>query len=66
MSAIFIMLACSILVAGAFLIAFIWSVTSGQYEDDHTPSIRILFDDENVQQKVTDTSNKQKPTSNAN
>jgi cbb3-type cytochrome oxidase maturation protein len=31
-------------VAGSFLIAFLWSVRNGQYEDDYTPSIRILFD----------------------
>lgn len=36
----------SLLVAVGFLIAFIWSVRSGQYDDDYTPSVRILFDDE--------------------
>lgn len=45
MSAIFVLIGFSILVAGGFLIAFIWSVKSGQYEDDYTPSVRILFDD---------------------
>jgi cbb3-type cytochrome oxidase maturation protein len=35
----------SILVAGGFLVAFIWSVRSGQYDDDYTPSVRMLFDD---------------------
>jgi cbb3-type cytochrome oxidase maturation protein len=25
--------------------AFIWSVSKGQYEDDTSPAIRILFDD---------------------
>jgi cbb3-type cytochrome oxidase maturation protein len=36
----------SILVAGGFLTAFLWSVNKGQFDDDYTPSIRILFDDE--------------------
>lgn len=45
MSAIFILIGFSILVASGFLIAFIWSVKSGQYEDDYTPSVRILFED---------------------
>ena len=27
-----------------FLIAFLWSVSSGQYEDTEGPPIRILFD----------------------
>jgi len=29
-----------------FLAMFIWAVKSGQYEDTYTPSIRILFDEE--------------------
>lgn len=36
----------SLLVALGFLAAFWWAVRSGQYEDDYTPSVRILFDDE--------------------
>lgn len=27
------------------MVAFIWSVKSGQYDDTYTPSVRILFDD---------------------
>jgi len=34
------------MVAGGFLAAFIWSVKSGQYDDDYTPSVRMLFDDQ--------------------
>ncbi|MEZ4904904.1 MAG: cbb3-type cytochrome oxidase assembly protein CcoS [Spirosomataceae bacterium] len=45
MSAIIILLCLSLLVAGGFLLAFIWSVKQGQYDDDYTPSVRILFDD---------------------
>ena len=36
----------SILVAGSFLAAFLWSVKNGQFDDDYTPSVRMLFDDE--------------------
>lgn len=36
----------SLIIAGSFLIAFIWAVKSGQYEDDYSPAVRILFDDE--------------------
>lgn len=32
-------------VAIGFLMAFIWSVRAGQYDDDYTPSVRMLFDD---------------------
>ncbi|MDX1686014.1 MAG: cbb3-type cytochrome oxidase assembly protein CcoS [Saprospiraceae bacterium] len=28
-----------------FLAAFFWAVKSGQYEDDYSPSVRILQDD---------------------
>jgi cbb3-type cytochrome oxidase maturation protein len=45
LSALFILIGISILVAGSFLIAFLWSVRSGQYDDDYTPSVRMLFDD---------------------
>jgi cbb3-type cytochrome oxidase maturation protein len=46
MSVLIILIIVSVLVAGGFLIAFLWSVNSGQMEDDYTPSVRMLFDDE--------------------
>jgi cbb3-type cytochrome oxidase maturation protein len=45
MSVLVILIAISIVVAGSFLAAFIWSVKKGQYDDDYTPSVRMLFDD---------------------
>lgn len=36
----------SLMVALGFLGAFWWAVRSGQYEDDYTPSVRMLLDDE--------------------
>lgn len=45
MSVVIILVFVAIAMAGGFLIAFIWSVRSGQYEDTYTPSVRILFDD---------------------
>jgi cbb3-type cytochrome oxidase maturation protein len=45
MTALFILIGISILIAGGFLLAFLFSVKTGQYDDDYTPSIRILFDD---------------------
>jgi len=47
MKIIFFLILLSLLVAIGFLAAFIWAVRSGQYDDDVTPSIRILFDDTN-------------------
>jgi cbb3-type cytochrome oxidase maturation protein len=34
-----------LLVALGFMAAFLWSVKSGQYDDDYTPSVRMLFED---------------------
>lgn len=48
MSAFYLLIPVSIFVAAGFLGAFIWAVKSGQYEDSHTPSLRILFDDGTV------------------
>lgn len=36
----------SLLIASGFLVAFIWAIRNGQYDDKYTPSVRILFDDE--------------------
>ncbi|MBL7886739.1 MAG: cbb3-type cytochrome oxidase assembly protein CcoS [Flavobacterium sp.] len=46
MSVIYLLISISIVVAIAFLYAFIRAVKSGQYDDDYTPSVRMLFDDE--------------------
>jgi cbb3-type cytochrome oxidase maturation protein len=45
MSAFYIMIGVSLLIAVGFLGAFIWSVRRGHYDDDYTPSVRILLDD---------------------
>ncbi len=36
----------SLLVAGGFLVAFIWAVKHNQFKDTYTPSVRILFDED--------------------
>ena len=46
MSVLIILIAISMILAGAFLIAFFWNVRSGQFDDDYTPSARMLFDNE--------------------
>jgi cbb3-type cytochrome oxidase maturation protein len=46
MSVVIILLLASISVAVFFLAAFIWSVKSGQMDDDYSPPRRILFDDD--------------------
>ncbi|GGB80185.1 hypothetical protein GCM10007424_20380 [Flavobacterium suaedae] len=46
MSVIYLLISISIVVAVGFFFAFIKAVKTGQYDDDYTPSVRMLFDDE--------------------
>jgi cbb3-type cytochrome oxidase maturation protein len=55
MSVIVVLIAFSIIVAGGFLLAFLWAVRSGQYDDDISPSVRILFDNEENKSQQTNT-----------
>ena len=54
MSTIYFMLPASILLAGFFLVAYIWSVRSGQYEDTQTPAMRILPDDKPISTEASE------------
>jgi cbb3-type cytochrome oxidase maturation protein len=57
MSVLFIMIGASLVLAIGFLIAFLWAVKKGQYEDDYSPAVRILFDTEVKKQSETPSSN---------
>ncbi len=46
MSVIILLIFFSMMVAGGFMFAFLWAVRNGQYDDQYTPSVRILFDNE--------------------
>ncbi len=48
MSILFLLIIISLVLASGFLFAFIRAAKSGQFEDDYTPSVRMLFDDELV------------------
>ncbi len=48
MSVIYLLISISIVVAIFFFVAFVRAVKTGQYDDDYTPSVRMLFDDELV------------------
>lgn len=52
MSIIYLLITISIIVAICFFFAFVKAVKSGQYDDDYTPSVRMLFDDELIKTKV--------------
>ncbi|MEH6535748.1 MAG: cbb3-type cytochrome oxidase assembly protein CcoS [Psychroserpens sp.] len=51
MSVIYILLSISIIVALVFFIAFITAVKKGQFDDNYTPSVRMLFEDELVKEQ---------------
>ncbi len=48
MTVIIILLSVSLTVALFFLAAYLWSVKTGQFEDDFSPAQRILFDDKSI------------------
>jgi cbb3-type cytochrome oxidase maturation protein len=54
MKIIFFLIVISLIVALIFLGAFFWAVRSGQYEDEYTPSVRILLDDEPASSTTND------------
>ena len=60
MSVIYILISISIVVAIVFLFAFFKAVKSGQYDDDYTPSVRMLFDDELKKPKPNKAKNQNK------
>lgn len=58
MSVLILLISVSLIVALGFLAAFIWSVRNGQYDDDYTPSVRMLFDDKEQEIQNQDIQNK--------
>ncbi|MFZ9587957.1 MAG: cbb3-type cytochrome oxidase assembly protein CcoS [Crocinitomicaceae bacterium] len=46
MGMIYLMLIVSLCIAAFFLVFFLWATKNGQFDDDYTPSVRILFEDE--------------------
>jgi cbb3-type cytochrome oxidase maturation protein len=51
MSVIYLLICISIVLAVTFLYIFIRAVRSGQFDDDYTPSVRMLFEDELKKEK---------------
>lgn len=44
----------SLLVAAGFLLAYLRAVRDGQFDDEYTPAIRMLFDDPIPEEKQQD------------
>lgn len=59
MNIFYLLIGVSLLGAIIFLALFIWAVKDRQFEDDKTPPVRILFDDEPADEENTqETENK--------
>jgi cbb3-type cytochrome oxidase maturation protein len=48
MSVIIVLIIIGGVIATGFLIAFLWAVRSGQYDDTVSPSVRMLYDDKKI------------------
>ena len=57
MNILYLLIGVSLVAALSFLVMFIWAVRTGQYEDTYTPSVRILFDDDDGEE-ITEKENK--------
>lgn len=51
MDILYLMILCSVSLAVVFLIIFIVNAKKGQFEDDESPAVRILLDDEVKEEK---------------
>ena len=52
MAVIIVLISVSLLVALCFLGAFVWSVSTGQFDDDFSPANKILFDNFQITPKT--------------
>lgn len=51
MDILYLMILCSASLAAVFLIIFIVNAKKGQFEDDESPAVRILFDSGEIKEK---------------
>jgi len=54
MSMIYVLLPLSLLLAGCGLVAFLWSVRRGQFDDLDTPPLRMLGDEAEAKRRDDD------------
>ena len=57
MDILYLMIICSVSVAAIFLIIFIIGARNGQFEDDESPAVRILMENEIVKESPTSDEN---------
>ncbi|MBC7556655.1 MAG: cbb3-type cytochrome oxidase assembly protein CcoS [Chryseobacterium sp.] len=52
MDILYLMIICSVSVAAIFLIIFIIGARNGQFEDDESPAVRILMENEIIKEST--------------
>ncbi|SHE86608.1 cbb3-type cytochrome oxidase assembly protein CcoS [Chryseobacterium takakiae] len=57
MDILYLMILCSVSLAAVFLVVFIVYARKGQFEDDESPAVRILFDSDEIKEKEEPGSN---------
>lgn len=65
MEIIFLLILISLVVAAGFLLAYLWATKAGQFDDDYTPSVRMLFDDELIENQNKPIEGEQQQTKSA-
>lgn len=50
MDILYLMVICSVSLAAVFLGIFIYNAKNGQFEDDESPAVRILMEDEIIKE----------------
>lgn len=60
MNIFYLLIGASLIVALIFLALFIWSVKSGQFDDNETPPYRMLFDDDSAEEDEENNENNRK------
>jgi len=57
MGIIIILISISLVIAVGFLLSFLWSLKSGQFDDTYSPSVRMLFEDKPEPETANDEKN---------
>lgn len=61
MGIIIILISISLVIAVGFLLSFLWSMKTGQFDDTYSPSVRMLFEDKPQPEPANDEKN-ERPT----
>lgn len=61
MGIIILLISISLMIAVGFLLSFLWSMKSGQFDDTYSPSVRMLFEDKPETEIESETESQPEP-----